>query len=120
MSRNALVNLSNVAALSGVAPSTRLTLASPGTFGSARRARTSVRASGGGRGAVTGAATWLDVAGGSDETVDDSLAGCFDEHAARPTTARAMAVLSATDSGRCIQWVGWLNGSGRFGWERCR
>ncbi|GLV10891.1 hypothetical protein MyChFU_42110 [Mycobacterium intracellulare subsp. chimaera] len=64
---------------------------------------------------MTGAAAWLDVAGGSDEMVDDSLAGCFDEHAASPTTARVVAVLSATDSGRCIQRVGGLNGSGRFG-----
>ena len=120
MSRNALVNLSRVAALSGVAPSTRLTLASAGTFGSAKRVRTSVRASGGGRGAVTGAATGGDVAGGSEVTVGDSLARWFDEHAASPTAARTVAVLSATDSGRCIQSVGRLGGSGRFGREGCR
>jgi hypothetical protein len=57
LSRNALVNLSRVAALSGVAPSTRFTLLMPGTFGSARRFSTSISASGAGTGAVGGAAT---------------------------------------------------------------
>lgn len=120
MSRKALVNLSSVAALSGVAPSTRFTLLAPGTFGSASRASTSVSASGGGKGLVTGAATWLDEAGGSEEVADESVFGCGEEHAASPTAAAAVAALSATNSGRCIQSVGRLGGSGRFAKERCR
>jgi hypothetical protein len=54
------------------------------------------------------------VAGGSEETVDDPLLGWLDEHAANPSAARAVAVLSATDRGRCIQSVGRLDGAGRF------
>ncbi|GAB1814591.1 hypothetical protein MUNTM_36300 [Mycobacterium sp. MUNTM1] len=69
---------------------------------------------------MTGAATWLDGAGGSEEAVEGALFGCGDEHAASPTAAAAVAALSVTNSGRCIQSVGRLGGSGRFAKEGCR
>jgi hypothetical protein len=69
---------------------------------------------------VTGAATWLDEAGGNEETADEPAFGCGDEQAASPTAARVVTALSARDSGRCIQSVGRLGGSGRFAEEGCR
>ncbi|BCZ24108.1 hypothetical protein MTY59_39630 [Mycobacterium senriense] len=69
---------------------------------------------------MTGAATSLEEAGGSEEAADESLFRCGDEHAASPTAAAAVAALSATNSGRCIQSVGRLGGSGRFAKEGCR
>src|SRR4029077_15117721 len=100
----ALVNLSSVAALSGVAPSTRLTLVMPGTFGSASRFSTSVRASGDGRGAVGGAVMiGLDAAVTVADGLDGGTLGSRCEHPDSQNAATAVAALSTTDRCRCIQ-----------------
>ena len=100
MSRSALVNLSNVAALSGVAPSTRLTLLLPGTFGSVSRTSTSVRVSGAGGGAVGGAAITVDVAGGPGGAADEAILGWLWVHPENPSDARTVAAPSARETWR--------------------
>jgi hypothetical protein len=99
------MNLSSVAAVSGVPPSTRFTLLAPGMFGSTSRLSTSSRASGTGNGAVGGAATisGLEVGVNAAELVDGSTLGSLCEQPASPKAATAVAALSATDRCRCIQ-----------------
>src|ERR1700753_2978752 len=101
------MNLSNVAALSGVAPSTRSTLLLPGTFGSASRVSTSVSASGMGSGAVGVAVTMtgVDAGGVTDDVADAGTLGSLCEHPESPTATTAAAAVRATDRCRCIHSV---------------
>jgi hypothetical protein len=111
LSRKAFVKLSRVAALSGVAPSTRLSLVVPGTLGSARRPSTSVRASGGGRGAAGGTLAGLDGADtdwAPDGSEDDGLDRC-DEHPETTNTA------VATTAQRALQALLALAGNQGYG-----
>src|ERR1700722_5824467 len=88
------MNLSSVAALSGVAPSTRFSLLMPGTLGSANRFSTSVRASGDGS-APAGAAT---TEFGAPGAVGDAGAAVFEspgEHPDSPIVATAAAEINA-------------------------
>jgi hypothetical protein len=108
------MNLSRVAALSGVAPSTRLTLLAPGMFGSARRFRMSVRAWGTGSGAVGAAVTTigLDAGGTAEDVADAGTRGSLCEHPDRPTATTAV---SAADRSRRIRRSAGRCGDLRFG-----
>ncbi|BBX61878.1 hypothetical protein MSAS_10520 [Mycobacterium saskatchewanense] len=97
-------------ALSGVAPSTRLTLSVPGTFGSASRVSTALRASGPGSGAVGGAATGIEVAGGAGAVGDDAILGLLAEHPASATAATVAAAISVADECRGIRTVSQVTG----------
>jgi hypothetical protein len=88
-------------AVSGVADSTRFALSLPGTAGSARRASTSVRASGAGRGAAGTEATAVD--GGGASSADGELSDVLCEQPVNPNAAITTTALEARKKCRCIQ-----------------